>query len=70
MAAGPVRDLLVALDHAETAGVTGAVERLGRYGHTSGMDCALGVVLGLLGPTTGTTQPLRSRSLARPCSGP
>jgi uncharacterized protein DUF2877 len=48
MAAAPVCDLLVALDRGEVVAVAGAVERLGSYGHTSGMDCALGVVVGLL----------------------
>jgi hypothetical protein len=43
-----VRDLLVALERENTVGVLDAVDRLSRYGHTSGMDCVLGVLLGLI----------------------
>jgi hypothetical protein len=44
---GMVRDLLVALDGSDTAGGLDAVDRLRRYGHTSGLDCVLGVLTGL-----------------------
>jgi hypothetical protein len=47
MATGMVRDLLVALDRSDTVAVLDAVDRLSRRGHTSGMDCVLGVVVGL-----------------------
>jgi len=50
MASGAVCDLLVALDRSTTAEVLDAVDRLRRYGHTSGMDCVLGVLVGLLAP--------------------
>ena len=48
MVNGMVRDLLVALDRSNTVGVLDAVDRLSRYGHTSGMDCVLGVLVGLI----------------------
>ena len=51
MVTGMVSDLLVALDRSNTVAVLGAVDRLSRYGHTSGMDCVLGVVMGLLVPS-------------------
>ena len=75
MVAGPIRDLLVALDGGDTDVVSGAVDRLGRYGHTSGMDSTLGVVMGLLGPDApGPTPPrqavrLRNEALERPWCG-
>jgi hypothetical protein len=47
MASGMVHDLLVALDQSDTIGVQDALDRLSRHGDTSGMDCALGVVLAL-----------------------
>ena len=47
MASGMVRELLVALDRSNAVATLDAVDRLSRYGHTSGMDCVLGVVLGL-----------------------
>lgn len=49
-ASGAVCDLLLALDRPSTAEALDAVDRLRRYGHTSGMDCVLGVALGLLAP--------------------
>jgi Protein of unknown function (DUF2877) len=48
MASGMVRDLLVALDRSDAIAVQDALARLGRHGDTSGMDCALGVVLALI----------------------
>jgi hypothetical protein len=53
MVTGMLRDLLVALDRSNTVAVLDAVDRLSRYGHTSGMDCVLGVVMGLLVPDAG-----------------
>jgi len=53
MVTGMVRDLLVALDRSNTVAVLDAVERLSRYGHTSGMDCVLGVVVGLFSAKRG-----------------
>jgi hypothetical protein len=50
MVTGTVSHLLVALDRSNTVSVLSAVDRLSRYGHTSGMDCVLGVVMGLLVP--------------------
>jgi len=50
MVTGMVCDLLVALDRSNTVAVLDAVDRLSRYGHTSGMDCVLGVLMGLLTP--------------------
>ena len=47
MASGMVRDLLVALDRSDAAGVRDALALLGGHGDTSGMDCALGIVLAL-----------------------
>ena len=47
MASGMVRDLLVALDRADTLAMQDALERLSRHGDTSGMACALGVGLAL-----------------------
>jgi hypothetical protein len=44
MFTGGVIDLLVALDQANEVAALDALARLGRYGHTSGMDCTLGVV--------------------------
>lgn len=41
---GPLRDLLVALDGADAIRVAEAVDRLRRFGHTSGADCLLGVL--------------------------
>ena len=48
MVTGMVRELLVALDQSNTVAVLDAVDRLSRYGHTSGMDCVLGIVVGLV----------------------
>jgi hypothetical protein len=48
MVTGMVRDLLVALDRSNMVAVLDAVDQLGRYGHTSGMDCVLGMVLALV----------------------
>ncbi|HEX5824190.1 MAG TPA: DUF2877 domain-containing protein [Candidatus Limnocylindrales bacterium] len=48
MASGMVRDLLVALDRSDAIAVQDALDRLGRHGDTSGIDCALGVVLALI----------------------
>jgi hypothetical protein len=48
MVTAMVRDLLVALDRSDTVAALDAVDRLRRYGHTSGMDCVLGVVTALL----------------------
>jgi hypothetical protein len=48
MVDGMVRDLLVALDRSNTVGVLNAVDRLSRHGHTSGLDCVLGVLIGLI----------------------
>jgi hypothetical protein len=45
---GAVGDLLVQLDRWDPVAALRAVERLGRYGHTSGWDCALGIVTALL----------------------
>jgi len=53
MVNGMVRDLLVALDRSNTVGVRDAVDRLSRYGHTSGMDCVLGVLTGLISASDG-----------------
>ena len=47
MAGGMVRDMLVALDRSDPTGVLDALDLLGRHGDTSGMDCALGIVLAL-----------------------
>ncbi len=55
MASGMVRDLLVALDQSDTIALQDALDRLSRHGDTSGMDCALGVVLALIvSPTRAT----------------
>jgi hypothetical protein len=48
MVTGIVRELLIALDRSNTVAVLDAVDRLSRYGHTSGMDCLLGIIVGLL----------------------
>lgn len=48
MVAGVVRDLLVALDRSSMVAALDAVEQLSRYGHTSGMDCVLGMILALV----------------------
>jgi Protein of unknown function (DUF2877) len=53
-----VRDLLVALDRSNTVGVRDAVDRLSRYGHTSGMDCVLGVLTGLISAPDGQPRPV------------
>jgi Protein of unknown function (DUF2877) len=47
MFTGGVIDLLIALDQANEVAALDALARLGRYGHTSGMDCTLGVVTAL-----------------------
>ena len=47
MASGMVRDLLVALDQPDRIAMQDALDRLSRHGDTSGMDCALGVVVAL-----------------------
>jgi Protein of unknown function (DUF2877) len=44
---GALRDLLVTLDRSDTSGTADAVNRLQRFGHTSGMDCLLGAVTAL-----------------------
>lgn len=44
MAIGALGDLLSALGRSDPARAIGATERLGRFGHTSGMDCLLGAV--------------------------
>ncbi len=41
---GSLRDLLVALDRADPTRIVGAVDRLRRFGHTSGADCLLGAL--------------------------
>jgi hypothetical protein len=41
---GSLRDLLVALDEEDATGIAGGVDRLRRFGHTSGADCLLGVL--------------------------
>jgi hypothetical protein len=61
MVNGMVRDLLVALDRSNTVEVLDAVDRLSRYGHTSGLDCVLGVLIGLISapraaPTAGAAE--------------
>jgi hypothetical protein len=75
MVAGPLHDLLLALGRSDTTATADAVNRLGRYGHTSGMDCLLGVVTGLRHvtmlhrpaphPRPGRSQTLRNESRAR-----
>jgi Protein of unknown function (DUF2877) len=57
MVNGMVRDLLVALDRSNRVGVLKAVDRLSRYGHTSGMDCVLGVLVGLISAPGGHPRP-------------
>jgi len=47
MATGAVRALLTALADRDIASVIGAVARLRRFGHTSGMDTLLGIVIAL-----------------------
>jgi hypothetical protein len=49
MVNGMLRDLLVALDRSDVGDALEAVDRLSGYGHTSGMDCVLGVLTGLIG---------------------
>jgi hypothetical protein len=44
---GGLRDLLVTLDRSDMSGTLDAVNRLHRFGHTSGMDCLLGAVTAL-----------------------
>jgi Protein of unknown function (DUF2877) len=44
---GGLRDLLVTLDRSDMSGTAAAVNRLHRFGHTSGMDCLLGAVTAL-----------------------
>lgn len=44
MAVGPLCDLLGALGRSDPVGTIEAAGRLGRFGHTSGMDCLLGAV--------------------------
>lgn len=67
---GALRDLLVTLDRSDIAGTADAVNRLHRFGHTSGMDCLLGAVTALryLGRAhrhaprlTGTSRPPSAR---------
>jgi hypothetical protein len=48
MVNGMVRDLLVALDRSNAVDALEAVGRLSRYGHTSGLDCVLGVLTGII----------------------
>jgi hypothetical protein len=57
MVNGMVLDLLVALDGPNRVGVLKAVDRLSRYGHTSGMDCVLGVLVGLISAPGGHPRP-------------
>ena len=47
MFTGVVIDLLVALDRSDQVAAHRALDRLGRYGHTSGWDCTLGMVTAL-----------------------
>jgi hypothetical protein len=47
MFTGVVGDLLVALDRSDQVASLRALDRLGRYGHTSGWDCTLGMVTAL-----------------------
>ena len=47
MVVGVLHDLLLALERSDGPATADAVNRLRRYGHTSGMDCLLGVVTGL-----------------------
>jgi len=47
MATGAVRALLTALAERDLTSVIGAVARLRRFGHTSGMDTLLGIVIAL-----------------------
>ncbi|TWP38025.1 DUF2877 domain-containing protein [Leekyejoonella antrihumi] len=47
MATGALRAVLAALGHGDFAAVIDAVDRLRRFGHTSGMDALLGVVVAL-----------------------
>lgn len=70
MVNGMVRDLLVALDRSNTVGVLNAVDQLSRYGHTSGFDCVLGVLIGLISapraaPMAGATARAGPRERAR-----
>lgn len=44
---GALRDLLVTLDRSDMSGAADAVNRLHRFGHTSGMDCLLGTLTAL-----------------------
>jgi hypothetical protein len=44
---GAAGDLLVALDRSNKVAALRALERLGRYGHTSGWDCTLGIATAL-----------------------
>lgn len=44
---GGLRDLLLTLDRSDMSGIADAVNRLHRFGHTSGMDCLLGAVTAL-----------------------
>ncbi|MPZ78930.1 MAG: DUF2877 domain-containing protein [Actinophytocola sp.] len=62
MVVGPLHDLLLALDRSDSSTTADAVSRLCRYGHTSGMDCLLGVVTGLRHIATVHAHPGRSRT--------
>lgn len=44
MVTGALRDLLFALDRSDSRMTADAVDQLRRHGHTSGMDCLLGVL--------------------------
>jgi uncharacterized protein DUF2877 len=75
MVAGPLHDLLLALDRSDRTATADAVNQLRRYGHTSGMDCLLGAVTGLRHiatihrpaphPRPGTSQTRRDESTTR-----
>lgn len=67
MAIGALRDLLRGLDRSDRSETEGAVDRLRRYGHTSGMDCLLGAVTGLRHTAPGqvSRSPLRKIRVSR-----
>jgi hypothetical protein len=65
MVNGMVRDLLVALDRSNTVGALDAVDRLSRYGHTSGMDCVLGVLMGLISAPSAAPRARRTAQAGR-----
>jgi hypothetical protein len=45
MVAGPLHDVLIALRRGDSRATIAAVERLRDFGHTSGMDSALGIIV-------------------------